>query len=365
MKKAKALGLFSTLLGNKATARLLQATLSSIPQVDAHVEFLNIEDYGRFPAPRWARLTNPWHSQYLFRRKFSLLLDKPVDLIMINCWEFAVPLAQIARSIPVALLLDCVPSTVHEQLRRRGETGLRREISFHLHHHAFRRAIRNFRFFFPMGSDCAEALVKRYGVQQDRCFITLAPQDTEQWQPSGAWQIHQPFRLLFVGNDFQRKGGFFLLELYSRYLGEHCSLVIVSNDSFDSSFLPSGVTWIRGKSKHDLLTLYQDSDLFVFPTLQDYMPQVLAEALAAGLPAIATDVGSISDLIQHNSTGYLMPFGAPMERWAQTILEVARDARKLGMMRQQARQFAEDQLSLRRFEDGIRSGVMHMLAGSP
>ena len=63
---------------------------------------------------------------------------------------------------------------------------------------------------------------------------------------------------------------------------------------------------MRGRSRDQLVQIYQQSDVFLFPTQQDYMPQVLAEALSTGLPCIANNVGAIRDLVRDGETGFLM-----------------------------------------------------------
>jgi glycosyltransferase involved in cell wall biosynthesis len=47
-------------------------------------------------------------------------------------------------------------------------------------------------------------------------------------------------------------------------------------------------------------------------TCDDVMPLVLMEAMAAGCPVVASDVGSVRELIQHETTGMLVPAGAPV-----------------------------------------------------
>jgi glycosyltransferase involved in cell wall biosynthesis len=49
------------------------------------------------------------------------------------------------------------------------------------------------------------------------------------------------------------------------------------------------------------------SDLFVFPTLNDALPTALLEAMAAGMPIIASEVGGVPEIIQHRRNGFLIP----------------------------------------------------------
>jgi glycosyltransferase involved in cell wall biosynthesis len=146
------------------------------------------------------------------------------------------------------------------------------------------------------------------------------------------------------------------LRLYAEHLSDSCRLTIASNDPvLESRDLPPGVVLVRGRNRDQLLQIYQESDLFVFPTQQDYMPQVLAEALATGLPCIANDVGGIRDLVRDGETGFLMSRNDSPQRWAERIQGLIDHPADLSRLSENARRFAEQKLSIARFESLIAS----------
>ncbi len=57
----------------------------------------------------------------------------------------------------------------------------------------------------------------------------------------------------------------------------------------------------------ELERLYLDADVFVHTALTEGIPQVLFEAQAAGLPIVATDVGSVAEVIRDGRNGLLVP----------------------------------------------------------
>ena len=67
----------------------------------------------------------------------------------------------------------------------------------------------------------------------------------------------------------------------------------------------------------DLITRYRQADLFVLaPRIaedgdRDGIPNVIAEAMAVGVPVVATDVSGIPELVRHGSTGLLAPSRDP------------------------------------------------------
>lgn len=59
----------------------------------------------------------------------------------------------------------------------------------------------------------------------------------------------------------------------------------------------------------DVRAVYRQADIFVLTSDWEGTPNVTLEAMACGLPVVATMVGGVSDLIQHEQTGYLFPPG--------------------------------------------------------
>jgi glycosyltransferase involved in cell wall biosynthesis len=170
--------------------------------------------------------------------------------------------------------------------------------------------------------------------------------------------------LLFVGNDFRRKGRDFLLRVFE-YVRDVCTLTVVSNEPLLGGYvLPDGAEWIRGKNRNQVLDIYRNSDLFVFPTQQDYLPQVLGEALATGLSCVAREIGGIRDLVHDNQTGYLMSTEASAENWAARIRKLAANPNLLRALSLQARQFAEEMLDSRKF-DRLIEGAVNSLYPEP
>jgi glycosyltransferase involved in cell wall biosynthesis len=69
--------------------------------------------------------------------------------------------------------------------------------------------------------------------------------------------------------------------------------------------LEDDVNFLGWKSQSELLELYKEVDLFVLPSLQESLPVSIAEAMAAGRPVIATDVGGISEMITCEKSGFI------------------------------------------------------------
>lgn len=68
----------------------------------------------------------------------------------------------------------------------------------------------------------------------------------------------------------------------------------------------NNVIFAGQKEHHELLTLLDDSDVFLFPSHSEGFSIALAEAMAKGLPCIVTDVGANADMIS-DETGKIVP----------------------------------------------------------
>ena len=77
--------------------------------------------------------------------------------------------------------------------------------------------------------------------------------------------------------------------------------------------------------RQDVAQLLAASDLFVLPTLLDALPTVLIEAMAAGKPIVATDVGGVPEIIDHGRNGLLIPPAQPDEL-AQACVQLLQDS---------------------------------------
>jgi glycosyltransferase involved in cell wall biosynthesis len=90
----------------------------------------------------------------------------------------------------------------------------------------------------------------------------------------------------------------------------------------------------------DLLDLFRQADLFVLPSEREGMPLVLLEAMAMGLPTVATDIAGNRDVVIDGQNGRLVPLNdaAAMQR---ALIELAFDETIYARMSESARKRGE------------------------
>jgi glycosyltransferase involved in cell wall biosynthesis len=97
--------------------------------------------------------------------------------------------------------------------------------------------------------------------------------------------------------------------------------------------------------RHDVPRLLQAFDLFCFPSLFEGMPNVILEAMAAGLPVISTTVAGATELVVPGATGWLTPI-ADSTALAKALREALGDRDRLLTYGQAGRHRVEQDFDL-------------------
>lgn len=107
-------------------------------------------------------------------------------------------------------------------------------------------------------------------------------------------QLEAPYRLLVIGGDKRDRGRRVALEALARDLG------ISRKVSFQEAV------------SHDRLPLYYNAaDICVVPSYYESFGLVAVEAMACGVPVIASRVGGLKETVEDGRTGYLVPWRCP------------------------------------------------------
>lgn len=154
---------------------------------------------------------------------------------------------------------------------------------------------------------------------------------------------HQGKFAVFVGRLGPEKGIGFLIRLWSQ-LELGMPLRIIGSGPLESlaAQSPGTVEWLGWQPHERVVEILKQASLLVFPTeCYEGFPMVLLEAMATGLPVIASDHGSLPEIVEQGTSGLLVPPG-DTERWIEAVRWATSHPGELGAMGQRARRVYEN-----------------------
>jgi glycosyltransferase involved in cell wall biosynthesis len=116
--------------------------------------------------------------------------------------------------------------------------------------------------------------------------------------------------------------------------------------------LTSDALELRGQAA-DMAAVYQEADIFVLSSDWEGTPNVVLEAMACGLPVVATRVGGVSEVIQHGITGFHFEPSDELGM-AHAICELVCAPHRREAVGRKARKCIEEQRSLGRLNSSLR-----------
>lgn len=175
----------------------------------------------------------------------------------------------------------------------------------------------------PWSKWAAQSLIDDYGIPSHKIHVIPPGIELDRWPILVRRRSQdEPVRLLFVGADFERKGGDLLLDVFRQRLQDRCELHLVTRSNVTTQ---PGVHVYRDLSPNDpnLRNLYACCDIFVLPTRADCFSLASIEAMATGLPVITTAVGGIPEIVAEGRSGFLIApdDGVTLAQRLETLVE--------------------------------------------
>jgi glycosyltransferase involved in cell wall biosynthesis len=182
-------------------------------------------------------------------------------------------------------------------------------------------------------------VARRFPGLAHKLVLTYNPLPSEG-HPLAPAPMDRPYRLLALGRLVNYKGFDHLLTACHLLQGAGLdfTLTLAGDGPLRASLERqsrrlglAGRVEFPGFVSHDRVPeLFRHSDLFVMPSVvnqwggSDGLPTVILEALAMGLPVVATRVAGIGEVIRHGLTGWLVPPG-DAKALAGAVLEITAD----------------------------------------
>ena len=199
--------------------------------------------------------------------------------------------------------------------------------------------------------------IRKY-VEKDKCFFLPNGIDTVvRKTPIVADNMDEsrPIKLLYLSTLSKQKGIIDFLAAI-KILKEDSNMKVkasvageigsgFSQDEFWSiikrNSIENEITYLGGVYGSDKQTLYETSDIFVFPSHNESFGLVLLEAMGYGLSIVATSEGAIPELIENGINGFLVEKNNPDEVAKKIKYLSSRPMRRVDISKANIKKFQE------------------------
>lgn len=195
--------------------------------------------------------------------------------------------------------------------------------------------------------------VKHYLCAQNvKTPITVIPSPLRSFflannTPQAFTTIKKPFRLLLVSRFAPEKNIPFIFEVFKQ-LPENYRLTLVGYGTdydamqhlaFETLQLPpERIHFVHKPPQDELLNVYRNADLFIFPSQTDTQGLVLAESMSQGVPVIALDGPGQRDIIVNGYNGFIIENA---QEAAKAIQEIANNLELFNLLKAGAYETAQ------------------------
>lgn len=197
------------------------------------------------------------------------------------------------------------------------------------------RAYHSAAFVLTRSAYTRRSMVEDYGLSPDRVHAVGGGVNFDALPPPPSSQAYQcrPPRILFIGTDFERKGGPDLVRAFERVRQRISDaelwLVTAQRGSNGNGVRYLAPTTDRGQ----IVALYEAACVFAMPSRCETWGDVFLEAMSYGLPCIGASSDAMPEIITPGETGYLVDQD-DVPALAERVEELLRDPARAAAMGQ-------------------------------
>ena len=166
--------------------------------------------------------------------------------------------------------------------------------------------------YFLVPSAFVQKSLLDLGIQKEQIFLAPYGVDINKFsiKPFSQYMQSNPIRFLFVGRLEAAKGIFYLLEAVKQINRDDIQLLLVGYMQGQENLFKTykrHFTYLGTKLAHEMPDVYKKADVFIFPSLFEGFSLSVIEAMASGLPVIASDNSGANDIIADGEEGFIVP----------------------------------------------------------
>ena len=311
----------------------------------------------------------------IWRRLPEIVRPDPAAIVLANCWlrdQLMLPWVE-----PSSIFHACTAVYVDSLGRAKGQGAITLVEHAARHERHWRDAVSEERRRFGVDRASIHGFSDRLIRRMDRIFaacdrivvssevarqsfvemgyankVEVIPTGVDHELFSPQQQTEEPpmFRVCYVGRVELVKGIGYLLQAWKRLALRHAELVLVGGVNPDmksllATYADSTVRLLGLLPQEEVAKCYRESSIFVMPSVNEGLAQVLLEAMASGLTAVATDLSGASECITSGKDGIIVP-ARNVDALADAILWCYRHRDEIQAMGKAARARIESQFTL-------------------
>ncbi len=203
-------------------------------------------------------------------------------------------------------------------------------------------------------SNFTASLVEQHHLMRKRIVVIKNGVDETLFKPASS-RRRDSVHILFSGNPRRLKGSHHL-QAVAAHLPPGVLMQYTTGLRNSGVDLPAPTTKliaIPRRTQEQMVELYQQSDILFFPTRREGLSLAVLEAMACGLPIVATRCSSIPELVEHGKGGFLFDLDN-REQMLEYLLRLARDP----VLRREMGDYNRERIlagfTLRKMVDGYR-----------
>jgi alpha-maltose-1-phosphate synthase len=155
----------------------------------------------------------------------------------------------------------------------------------------------------------ARSVVADYGADPARVRVVGAGANVVPPEP-----VHDDDgeTVLFIGRDFERKGGHVLLDAFARLRRARPRARLLVAGPVRPLSLPEGAFQLGLVPLERIPDLFRQASVFALPTLHEPFGIAYLDAMACGVACVGTRVEAVPEIVEDGATGLLVPPGDPV-----------------------------------------------------
>ena len=194
-----------------------------------------------------------------------------------------------------------------------------------------------------------------YGVDLNNFFLPNKTKDNAQ------------FNIICVGAISVRKGSIYLLKAFNELNLKNSKLIFIGDiekgfEKILNMHLNENVEIIKSVSQNSLRNFYNQASVFVTCPVEDGFGMVILQAMACGLPVIATNNAGGSEIIDDGIDGYIIPT-RDKEKLKEKLLLLYQNKKELLLMGKKAEHKAKNFFSWKNYGEKIKNFYLSVIKG--